>query len=110
MGILGLAAFSAEGRTKEIGIRKVVGATVTNIVTLLSKDFLKLVVLGFVIAIPIAWYFMNQWLADFAYRIEIGPGIFALAGGAALVIALITVSWQSVRAALADPVDSLQNE
>jgi putative ABC transport system permease protein len=82
----------------------------TNIVGLLSKDFLKLVVLGFIIAVPIAWYAMNQWLADFAYKIEIGPGIFLLAGGLALLIALATVSWQSIRAALANPVDSLRSE
>jgi len=110
LGLFGLAAFSAERRTKEIGIRKVLGASVANIVNLLSKDFVKLVILGFVIAIPIAWYAMNQWLADFAYRIEIGPGIFALAGGAALAIALLTVSWQSIKAAAANPVDSLRSE
>ncbi len=110
LGLLGLAAYSAERRTKEIGIRKVMGATVTNVVTLLSKDFLKLVALGFVIAVPIAWYVMNRWLQEFAYRIEIGPEIFAMAGGAALLIALATVSWQSVRAAVANPVDSLRSE
>jgi putative ABC transport system permease protein len=109
-GLFGLAAFSAQRRTKEIGIRKVLGATVTNIVGLLSKDFLKLVMLGFIIAVPIAWYAMNWWLADFAYRIDIGPGIFLLAGGLALLIALATVSWQSIRAALANPVDSLRSE
>jgi putative ABC transport system permease protein len=110
LGLYGLAAFSAERRIKEIGIRKVLGATVSNIVALLSKDFIKLVVIGFVIAIPIAWYSMNQWLADFAYRIDIGPGIFVLAGGAAILIALFTVSWQSIRAAVANPVDSLRSE
>ncbi|MBO6585360.1 MAG: ABC transporter permease [Gracilimonas sp.] len=110
LGLFGLAAFSAERRTKEIGIRKVLGATVSNIVALLSKDFILLVLTGFAIAIPIAWYAMNQWLADFAYRIEIGPGIFALAGGAALIIALLTVSWQSIKAAVANPVDSLRSE
>lgn len=110
LGLFGLAAFSAERRTKEIGIRKVLGATVSNIVALLSKDFILLVLTGFAIAIPIAWYAMNQWLSDFAYRIEIGPGIFALAGGAALIIALLTVSWQSIRAAVANPVDSLRSE
>ncbi len=110
VGLLGLTAFSAERRTKEIGIRKVLGATVSNIVALLSKDFILLVLIGFAIAIPIAWYAMNQWLADFAYRIEIGPGIFAFAGGAALIIALLTVSWQSIKAAVANPVDSLRSE
>lgn len=110
LGLLGLVAYTAEQRTKEIGIRKVLGATVANIVGLLSKDFLKLVIIGFIIAVPIAWYAMNQWLADFAYKIEIGPGIFLLAGGLALLIALATVSWQSIRAALANPVDSLRSE
>jgi len=110
LGLYGLAAFAAERRIKEIGIRKVLGATVVNIVTLLNKDFLKLVLVGFIIAVPVAWYAMNKWLADFAYRIEISPGIFALAGIAALVIALLTVSWQSMRAALANPVNSLKNE
>ncbi|WP_421775499.1 ABC transporter permease [Gracilimonas sp.] len=109
-GLFGLATLSAQKRTKEIGIRKVLGATVSNIVALLSKDFIQLVLIGFVTAIPIAWYAMNQWLADFAYRIEIGPGIFALAGGAALIIALLTVSWQSIKAAVANPVDSLRSE
>lgn len=110
LGLFGLAAYSAEQRTKEIGIRKVLGASVANIVTLLSKGFIKLVILGFVIAIPIAWYAMNQWLSDFAYHIEVGPGIFALAGISALVIALLTVSWQSIKAALSNPVESLKSE
>lgn len=110
LGLFGLSAFTAERRTKEIGIRKVMGATVVNIVALLSKDFMKLVIIGFVIAIPIAWYAMNKWLADFAYKIEIGAGIFVLAGGAALMIALLTVSWQSVKAAVANPVESLRSE
>ncbi|HEX6982445.1 MAG TPA: ABC transporter permease [Balneolaceae bacterium] len=109
-GLFGLSMLATERRTKEIGIRKVMGATISNIVGLLSKDFLKLVLIGFVIAVPIAWYFMNQWLQDFAYRIEIGVGIFLLAGALALLIALATVSWQSIRAALANPVDSLRSE
>jgi putative ABC transport system permease protein len=110
LGLFGLAAYTARRRTKEIGIRKVMGATVTNVVALLSKDFLKLVALGFVVAVPIAWYAMDWWLQDFAYKIEIGVGVFAAAGGAALLIALATVSWQSVRAAVANPVDSLRSE
>lgn len=110
MGLFGLMAFMASKRAKEIDIRKAIGASVPNIVALLSKDFLKLVILGFVLAIPIAWYAMNQWLADFAYRIEIGPGIFVLAGTVSLVIAFLTVSWQSIKAALANPVDSLKSE
>ena len=110
LGLYGLSAFSVERRVKEVGIRKVLGATATQVVRLLSVDFLKLVLLGFLISIPIAWYAMNQWLQDFAYRIEIGPGIFVLAGAAAMVIALATVSWQSVRAAVANPVKSLRSE
>lgn len=110
LGLYGLASFSAERRIKEIGIRKVLGATVTNIVGLLSIDFIKLVIIGFVIATPVAWYVMNQWLADFAYRIDLGAGIFLGAGGIAVFIALATISWQSIRAALANPVDSLRSE
>ena len=109
-GLFGLTIFSAERRTKEIGIRKVLGASVTSIIALLSGDFIKLTLIGFVIAVPIAWYAMNQWLTDFAYRIDIGGGIFLLAGAVALAIALLTVSWQSVRAALANPVESLRSE
>ena len=110
LGLFGLAAFTAQQRTKEIGMRKVLGATVGNIVALLSKDFLRLVIAGFVLAVPIAWYSMNQWLENFAYKTDIGPGIFLLAGGAAILIALATVSWQSLRAAWANPVESLRNE
>lgn len=110
LGLYGLAAFAAERRIKEIGIRKVLGATVGHIVGLLNKDFLKLVILGFIIALPVAWYFMNQWLADFAYRIQIGPGIFILAGALAIVIAFLTVSWQSLKAALTNPVQCLRSE
>ncbi|MDZ7772590.1 MAG: ABC transporter permease [Balneolaceae bacterium] len=110
LGLFGLAAYSAERRTREIGIRKVLGATAANIVTLLSSDFLKLVAVGFVIAVPAAYYGAKWWLADFAYRIDIGAGVFLLAGGAALAIALLTVSGQSLRAALANPVDSLRSE
>ncbi len=110
LGLFGLASYTVQQKIKEIGIRKVLGATVSQIVWLLSTRFTLLVILSIVIATPIAWYAMNQWLADFAYRIEIGPGIFAIAGGAALVIALLTVSWQSVKAAVSNPVDSLRAE
>jgi putative ABC transport system permease protein len=110
MGLLGLITFSIESRTKEIGIRKVLGASVTSIVTLLSKDFLRLVLLAMVLASPIAWYAMNRWLEDFAYKIDISWWIFALAGGLAIFIALLTVSFQSIRAALANPVKSLRSE
>ncbi|MFQ5641687.1 MAG: ABC transporter permease, partial [bacterium] len=101
LGLLGLASFTAEQRTKEIGIRKVLGATVSNITAMLSKDFVKPVLLANLIAWPVAWYVMTKWLQDFAYRIDIGWWIFALAGGLALVIALLTVSTQAIRAALA---------
>jgi putative ABC transport system permease protein len=110
LGLFGLAAYASQRRTKEIGIRKVLGATIFNIVRLLSKDFLKLVLLGFLIAVPISWYVMNQWLQDFAYKIDIGLGVFLSAGIAAMFIALVTVSWQSIKAALANPVESLKNE
>lgn len=110
MGLFGLTAFSAERKTKEIGIRKVLGATVLNIVSLLSIDFIKLVAIGFVIAAPISWFVMNTWLTEFAYRIDIGIEIFLLAGAIALTIALFTTSWQSVKAANSNPVDSLKTE
>lgn len=110
MGLFGLVAFTAQQRTKEIGMRKVLGASVSGIVGLLSKDFLKLVLAGFVLAVPVTWYGMSKWLENFAYRTEIGPGVFLVAGTLALLIALVTVSWQSFRAAVANPVDSLKNE
>ncbi|MEM9887405.1 MAG: ABC transporter permease [Bacteroidota bacterium] len=110
LGLFGFASFSLKQRTKEIGIRKVLGASVTGIVALLSKDFIQLVGIAFLIATPIAYYFMNEWLQDFAYRIELQWWIFAAAGLVAIGIALLTVSVQSVRAALANPVKSLRNE
>lgn len=110
LGLFGLAAFTAQQRTKEIGIRKVMGATVSNITRLLSWDFIKLVALGFVVAIPIAWMVMNAWLKEFAYRIELGPGVFFVAGAVAMLIALATISWQSIGAALLNPVESLRSE
>jgi putative ABC transport system permease protein len=110
LGLFGLAAFMAEQRTKEIGVRKVLGASVGSIVALLSKDFLKLVLMAIVIASPIAWWAMNQWLQDFAYRIDIEWWVFAVAGLLAVGIALLTVSFQSVKAALMNPVKSLRSE
>ena len=110
MGLFGLVAFTTRQRTKEIGIRKVLGASVTQIVQLLSKDFLRLVILGIVIASPIAYWAMSKWLQDFAYRVDISWWIFALAGIMAIVIALLTVSYQAIRAALANPVKSLRTE
>lgn len=110
LGLFGLAAFTAEQRTKEIGIRKVLGATVSSVTVLLSKDFAKLVMIAYVIACPIAWYAMQKWLQGFAYRIDMGWWVFALAGGLALIIALFTVSTQAIKAALANPVNSLRYE
>ncbi|MBN8823306.1 MULTISPECIES: ABC transporter permease [unclassified Spirosoma] len=110
MGLFGLAAFAAEARTKEIGVRKVLGASVASIVALLSKDFLKLVLIAIVVATPLAWYIANQWLQSFAYKIELTWWFFILAGLIAIVIALATVSFQSVKAALMNPVKSLRSE
>lgn len=110
MGLFGLASFTAAQRTKEIGIRKVLGATVNNIVGLLSKEFLKLVVIAFVIAAPLAYYVSTLWLADFAYRIAIGWSVFAWTILASLFIAVMSVSYQSLRAAMADPAESLRYE
>ncbi len=110
LGLFGLATFTAERRTKEIGVRKVLGASMTSIVALLSKDFLKLVLIAIVIASPLAWYAMNHWLQDFAYKIDLDWWIFALAGVLAVGIALLTVSFQSVKAALMNPVKSLKTE
>ena len=110
LGLFGLATYIAEQRTKEIGIRKVLGASVTNIVKMLSKDFVKLVMLAFIIATPIAWWFMSKWLEDFAFRIELKWWIFVVTGIVALLIALITLSFQAIRAAIANPVKSLKAE
>jgi ABC-type antimicrobial peptide transport system, permease component len=110
LGLLGLATYTINTRGKEIGIRKVLGATVGSIVQLLSKDFVKLVIIALAIASPIAWLAMNNWLADFAYRIDIQWWMFVVAGLAAVVIALLTVGWQAIRAAMANPVDSLRDE
>jgi len=110
LGLFGLAAFAAEQRTKEIGIRRVLGASVAGITGLLSKDFLKLVFFAIAIASPLAYYLMDKWLADFTYRIEIQWWMFAAAGAGAIVIAFLTVSFQSIKAALANPVKSLRSE
>ena len=110
LGLFGLAAYAAEQRNKEIGIRKVLGANISSIVGMLSMDFIKLVFVAIVIASPLAWYAMNKWLEGFAYRVNFQWYLFAIAGGAAIFIAFITISFQSIKAALANPVDSLRSE
>jgi len=110
LGLLGLTIYAAEQRVKEIGIRKVLGAGVGGIVLLLSKDFLKLVLIAAVMAIPVSWYFMHKWLEDFAYRITINLWVFVLSALAAILIAMATICSQVVRAAIANPVKSLRTE
>ncbi|MEO9511120.1 MAG: ABC transporter permease [Flavobacteriaceae bacterium] len=110
MGLFGLTSYTVVQRKKEIGIRKVNGASITQVLTLLNKDFVKWVALAFIAAVPISWYAMNQWLEGFTYRTTLSWWIFALAGASALIIALFTVSWQSFKAAIANPVESLRTE
>ena len=110
LGLFGLATFIARQRTKEIGIRKVLGASVAGIVGLLSKDFVKLVLIAILVATPIAWWATSMWLEDFAYRTNIQWWIFVVSGLSAVVIALFAVGWQAIRAAIADPVKSLREE
>jgi len=110
LGLLGLSLFATIQRTKEIGVRKVLGASVSNIVVLLSKDFIKLVIIAFVLAAPLAWFIMHKWLQDFAYRIAISWWIFLVAGLLAVFIALATISFQAIKAAVANPVKSLRME
>jgi putative ABC transport system permease protein len=110
LGLFGLAALAVVNRTKEIGIRKVLGASLPGIVQLISQDFLKLVIVAIVIATPFAWYFMNKWLQDFAYRITIGWWVFIAAGSLAIIIAFLTISLQAIRAAVANPVKALRSE
>jgi ABC-type antimicrobial peptide transport system permease subunit len=110
LGLLGLAMFSAEQRVKEIGVRKVLGASVSQIVSLFSFEFVKLVVIAFVIAAPIAWYSMNHWLQDFAYKVDVSWWVFVLAAGISIFIALLTISYQAIKSAMANPVKSLRSE
>jgi putative ABC transport system permease protein len=110
LGLFGLAAFNAEKRSKEIGIRKVLGASVSQITYKLSIDFLKLVGIAILISLPLAWYAMNKWLEDFEYRIEIGLGVFVLATILAIAISILTLSYQSIKAAIANPIKSLRTE
>ncbi len=110
LGLFGLAAFNAEKRTKEIGVRKVLGATVSQISYRLTVDFLKLVGVAILISLPLGWFAMNKWLEDFSYRIEIGLGVFVLAAVLAIVVAIVTVSYQSIKAAIVNPVKSLRSD
>lgn len=110
LGLFGLVTYMAEQRMKEIGVRKVLGATVTDITAMLSKDFVKLVLVAIIFAFPLAWWGMHKWLQDFAYRIDIGWWVFAVAGFVTLLIALLTVSSQAIKAAVANPVKSLRTE
>ena len=110
LGLLGLASYSTIQRTREIGVRKVLGASVSNIVNLLSVEFIKLVLIAFVIAAPIGLFGMNKWLQDFAYHIHISWWVFAVAGASSILIAFFTISFQAIKAAIANPVASLRTE
>jgi putative ABC transport system permease protein len=110
LGLLGLASFAAELRTKEIGIRKVLGASISSVVLLLSTEFAKCILIANGVAWPIAYYFMNKWLQNFAYRVNLGLKVFILSGLAALAIALLALSYQTIKTATANPVDSLRYE
>jgi ABC-type antimicrobial peptide transport system permease subunit len=110
LGLFGLAAYVAESRTKEIGVRKVLGASVANVTGLLSKDFIKLVIISIVVASPVAWYFMHNWLQDFSYRININWWIFFVAGTVAVFIATATISFHAIKTAIANPVKALRSE
>ena len=110
LGLFGLATFTAAQRTKEIGVRKVLGASIPDIAAMLSANFLKPVIIAMLIAFPIAWYTMNNWLAGFAYKVDIEWWVFGIAGLATLSIALLTVSYQSVKASFSNPIKSLRTE
>ena len=110
LGLYGLSSFMAERRFKEIGIRKVLGASVHQLVGMMSQEFVRLVLVAFVLAAPLAWYAMNSWLSGFAYRTPVNLSVFVYAGLAALSIALLTISFESIKAASANPVSSLRND
>jgi putative ABC transport system permease protein len=110
MGLFGLAMYTAQTRKREIGIRKIIGASVLDITSMLTRDFGKLIVLSAIIATPVAWLIMSSWLEDFAYRVNISIWVFAAAMIIALMIAMITVSYQSIKAAMANPVNNLRTE
>ena len=110
LGLFGLASFTAQQRTKEFGVRKVLGASSRQLVILMSREYVTLISVAFILATPISWFFMNQWLADFSYRISLGWGVFILSGMLALLTALLTVTYKSSKVASANPVDSLRYE
>jgi putative ABC transport system permease protein len=110
MGLFGIASIIIRQRVKEIGVRKVLGASVKGIVALVSKEFIKPVLIAILIAIPIGWWIMNTWLQDFAYRVQINWWVFALAGMVAILISIFTISFQAIKAAIANPVKSLRTE
>jgi putative ABC transport system permease protein len=110
LGLFGLAAYAAEKRSKEISIRKILGASMSTIVAMLSKDFIRLIIIAILISLPIAWFSMQKWLQDFAYRVNIHWWILVIAGSLALLIAFITISFQSLKAANTNPVKSLRSE
>jgi putative ABC transport system permease protein len=110
LGLFGLATYSAEQRVKEIGVRKVLGASVVNLASLLSKDFLKLVLIANGIAFPIAWWAANKWLQEYAYHIDVKWWVFGFAGASAILIALLTVSYQAIKAAISNPIKNLRTE
>ena len=110
LGLFGLATFTAVQRTKEIGVRKVLGASVSQIIVMLSGSFVKLIMVAMLVAFPVAWYFMNKWLDNFAYKVHFAWIIFLIAGSVALLIALLTVSYQAIKAAVVNPVKSLRTE
>jgi ABC-type antimicrobial peptide transport system permease subunit len=110
LGLLGLVMYSVEQRTKEFGIRKVLGASGASIIGLLSKDFIKLILIAFCIAAPFAWFFMHGWLQQFAFQIDLSWWMFALAGGAALLMAMLTIGYQAMRATMVNPAKNLKSE
>ena len=110
LGLFALTAFTTEQRTKEIGIRKALGASINSIIFLLSRDFSRLILVAFVVAIPLAWYAVHQWLEGYAYKTEIGMTVYIFAGSLTLLIALATMSYQSVKAARSNPIESLRSE
>ena len=110
LGLFALTSFTAEQRTKEIGIRKVLGASVSSIVMLLSKEFGKLIIVAFILSVPVAWYAVNWWLESYTYKVEVGALVYMLAGLASFLIAWLTMGYQSMKAATSNPIDALRSE